>query len=62
MIIKYDLEDQIREAQKQCLEMQKLQDLMQEGKATDYRVDEQGTLWLKDRVCVPKDEKIQKKS
>ena len=31
---------------------------MKEGKAVDYRVDEQGTLWLKDRICVPKDEHI----
>ena len=31
---------------------------MKEGKAVDYRVDEQGTLWLKDRICVPKDEQI----
>ena len=31
---------------------------MKRGKAADYRVDEQGTLWLKDRICVPKDEQI----
>ena len=56
MIIKYDLEDRIREAQKQCPEILEIQELMKEGKAVDYRVDEQGTLWLKDRICVPKDE------
>jgi len=48
MIIKYDLEDRTLE----------IQELMKEGKAVDYRVDEQGTLWLKDRICVPKDEQI----
>ena len=58
MIIKYDLEDRIREAQKQCPEILEIQELMKEGKAVDYRVDEQGTLWLKDRICVPKDEQI----
>ena len=58
MIIKYDLEDRIREAQKQCPEILEIQELMKEGKAVDYRVDEQGTLWLKDRICVPKDELI----
>ena len=58
MIIKYDLEDRIREAQKQCPKILEIQELMKEGKAVDYRVDEQGTLWLKDRICVPKDELI----
>ena len=47
MIIKYALEDRIREAQKQCPEIHEIQELMKEGKAIDYRVDEQGTLWLK---------------
>jgi len=58
MIIKNDLEDRIQEAQKQCPEIQGIQELMQGGKVTDYRVDKQGTLWLKDRICVPKDERI----
>ena len=58
MIIKYALEDRIREAQKQCPEIHERQELMKEGKAVDYRVDEQGTLWLKDRICVPKDGQI----
>ena len=40
MIIKYDLEDRIREAQKQCHEILEIQELMKEGKAVDYRVDE----------------------
>ena len=44
LIIKYDLEDRIREAQKQCPEILEIQELMKEGKAVDYRVDEQGTL------------------
>jgi hypothetical protein len=39
---------------------------MKEGKAEDYRVDEQGTVWLKERICVPQDkallEKIMKKA
>ena len=40
LIIKYDLEDRIREAQKQCPEILEIQELMKEGKAVDYRVDE----------------------
>jgi hypothetical protein len=31
---------------------------MESGKAADYRLDEQGTLWLKDRICVPQDKGI----
>ena len=58
MIIKYDLEDMIREAQKQCPEIHEIQELMKDGKAVDYMIDEQGTLWFKDRICVPKDEQI----
>jgi hypothetical protein len=58
LTIKYDLEDRIREAQKPCPEIQEILDLMKRGKAADYRVDEQGTLWLKNRICVPRDEQI----
>jgi hypothetical protein len=32
--------------------------LMARGKATDYCLDEQGTLWLKDRICVPRSKEI----
>jgi len=31
---------------------------MRNGKAPDYRVDDQGTTWLKNRICVPRDQKI----
>ena len=58
LMIKYDLEDQIRLAQKQCPEIRKLRRLMRNGKAPDYRVDDQGTTWLKNRICVPRDQKI----
>jgi hypothetical protein len=27
-----------------------------ENKAPDFRVDDQGTLWYKNRICVPEDE------
>jgi hypothetical protein len=32
---------------------------MPRGKAPNYRLDEQGTLWLKDRICVPRSKEIQ---
>jgi hypothetical protein len=37
-----------------------VKDLLTRGKAPDYRIDEQGTLWLKDRICVPSGEDIWK--
>jgi hypothetical protein len=56
--VKYTLEDQIRQAQKGCLEIEELKNLMARGKAVDYRLDEQGTLWLKNRICVPQSQEI----
>jgi hypothetical protein len=29
-----------------------------EGKAENYRLDEQGTVWLKERICVPQDKTL----
>jgi hypothetical protein len=31
---------------------------MKEGKAEDYNLDEYGTVWLKDRICVPQDKEL----
>jgi polyhydroxyalkanoate synthesis regulator phasin len=42
--VKYTLEDQIRQDQKECPEIQEVKRLMESGKETDYRLDEQGTL------------------
>jgi hypothetical protein len=58
MTVKYNLEDCIRLAQRQCPELQNLKRAMRDGKATDYRVYDQGTIWLKDRICVPQDQGI----
>jgi hypothetical protein len=44
MTVKYDLEDRIRQAQQRCPELQKLKRAMRDGRATDYRVDDQGTV------------------
>jgi hypothetical protein len=40
LTVKYNLEDRIKQAQKQCPELQKLKRVMQDGKATDNRVDD----------------------
>jgi hypothetical protein len=51
MQVTYDLEERIRTAQKECAEIKALRELMKQGKAEDYRIDEQGTVWLKERIC-----------
>jgi hypothetical protein len=56
--VTYDPEDRIRKAQKSYAEVKALQELMKEGKAEDYRLDEQGTVWLKDRICVLQDKEL----
>jgi hypothetical protein len=56
--VTYDLEDRIQTAQKSCAEIKVLRELMKEGKAEDYRFDEQGTVWLKERICVPQDKAL----
>jgi hypothetical protein len=56
--VKYTLEDQIWQAQKGCPEIEEVKTLMARGKAADYRLDEQGTLWSKDRICVLQNKEI----
>jgi hypothetical protein len=56
--VKYTLEDQIRQAQKECSEILEVKRLMESGKAADFCLDDQGTLWLKDRICVPQNKEI----
>ena len=52
--------DKIREAQKGDEEMEGIRVNMEEGRAEGFRVDEQGTIWFGNRVCVPKDPEIRK--
>jgi hypothetical protein len=52
--IKYDIEDLVRQAQKQCSEIQRLRQLMTDEKMTDYKINEQDTACLKDRICIPR--------
>jgi hypothetical protein len=55
--VTYDLEDRIRKAQKLCAEIKVLREPM-ERKAEDYRLDGQGTVWLKERICVPQNKAL----
>ncbi|WVZ54261.1 hypothetical protein U9M48_005086 [Paspalum notatum var. saurae] len=56
--VKCSLEDQIRQAQKDCTSIAELKVGMEKGLLPDFRTDDQGTIWLKERLCVPLDEGI----
>src|SRR5438128_1564585 len=47
------LEQDIRKGQLQDEKIQEIKWLIKEGKAPHFRVDDQGTLWLKQKLCVP---------
>src|SRR5438128_11340412 len=47
------LEQDIRKGQLQDEKLQEIKQQMKEGKAPHCREDEQGTIWLKQRICVP---------
>ena len=48
------LDDQIKEAQMEDKRLVWIKDRNSEGKASDFRVDKDGVLWFKKRLCVPK--------
>jgi GH18 family chitinase len=47
------LEQQIREGQLEDVEIREIKDTMERGKALDFTEDDQGTIWFKNRICVP---------
>jgi hypothetical protein len=49
------LEGKIGKAQETDENLMKIRKHTRENKAPDFRVDDQGTLWYKNRICVPKD-------
>ncbi|WVZ90569.1 hypothetical protein U9M48_036860 [Paspalum notatum var. saurae] len=56
--VRCTLEDQIRQAQKDCPSIAELKVGMEKGLLLDFRIDDRGTFWLKERLCVPLDEGI----
>jgi hypothetical protein len=54
------LEQQIREGQFEDVEIKKIRDTMERGKAPDFTKDDQGTIWFKKRICVPDVEDLRK--
>ena len=47
------LEVEIRQYQKEDEKLQEIRELLKKGKAPHFREDDQGTLWYKNRICVP---------
>ncbi|WVZ97890.1 LOW QUALITY PROTEIN: hypothetical protein U9M48_043393 [Paspalum notatum var. saurae] len=56
--VRCTLEDQIRQAQKDCPSIAELKERMEKGLLANFRIDDRGTIWLKERLCVPLDEGI----
>jgi hypothetical protein len=48
------LEQEICKGQLDDVGIQKIKESMKQGEAPDFTEDEQGTLWFKNRLCVPK--------
>ena len=53
MSIQPTLEDKIRKAQSSDKDLIEIRMQTGENKAPDFRVDSEGTLWYKNRICVP---------
>jgi hypothetical protein len=47
------LEQEIRKGQIDDAKIQEIKDLITEGRGPEFMEDEQGTVWFKDRICVP---------
>jgi hypothetical protein len=47
------LMEEIKKAQGPDKGIQEIKELMHQGKAKCFRVDDQGTLWFEKRICVP---------
>jgi hypothetical protein len=47
------LEQEIRKEQIGDAKIQEIKDPVIEGRGPEFMEDEQGTIWFKDRICVP---------
>jgi hypothetical protein len=48
------LEQEIHKGQVGDTKIQEIRDMMAEGKGPNFTEDEHGTIWFKNRICVPK--------
>jgi hypothetical protein len=53
------LEQEIRKSQVGDAKIQEIKDLITKGRGPDFTEDEQGTLWFKNRICVPDIDSLQ---
>jgi hypothetical protein len=53
------LEQDIRKGQLNDEKIAEYMKLIRLGKVSDFREDEQGTVWFKNRICVPEIKKLQ---
>jgi hypothetical protein len=51
--VQFTLEQEIRKGQLDDAGIQKIKESMKQGEAPDFIEDEQGTVWFKNRLCVP---------
>jgi len=58
MDIEPTLEQEIRKGQKEDEEIKKILKLIEEGRAPGFKVDQEGIVWHKDRLCVPDIQRI----
>ncbi|WVZ76319.1 hypothetical protein U9M48_024303 [Paspalum notatum var. saurae] len=54
------LEGEINKYQKEDEKLQEIRESLRKGEAPDFKEDEQGTLWYKNRICVPNVDSIRK--
>jgi hypothetical protein len=47
------MEQEIRKGQIGDAKIQEIKDLIMEGRGPEFMEDEQGTVWFKNRICVP---------
>jgi hypothetical protein len=47
------LEQEIRKGQVGDAKIQEIKDLIAKGRGSDFTEDDQGTIWFKNRICVP---------
>jgi hypothetical protein len=47
------LEQQIHKGQLEDVEIREIRETMERGKALEFTEDDQGTIWFKNRICVP---------
>nr|GFC14717.1 putative reverse transcriptase domain-containing protein [Tanacetum cinerariifolium] len=61
MRIESNLMPQIKEAQKDDDELWAIMQNVEDGKHTEFSVDDDGVVWFEDRLCVPSDEALREK-